>query len=207
MEKETYWSKFASDFEERNNKMVGSDMSLIMEKVAQLCNLHNCLELGCGNGTYSRVLAKNATKILATDFSDEMVAETTKRLKSIKNIDVQKANCLELDFQDKQFDSVFMANLLHIIPHPEKAIQEVRRVLKNSGRLIIVSYTTDGMSFFYKLKMIFDYMKTYGKPSPYAYPLKLDMAKQMVESNGFEIEQAELVGKKMKAVFLIGKLK
>jgi len=59
-QKETYWSRFAADFEERNYYVVGkADVELILNKVASLKNLRNVLELGCGNGTYTKVLAKN----------------------------------------------------------------------------------------------------------------------------------------------------
>jgi ubiquinone/menaquinone biosynthesis C-methylase UbiE len=99
--------------------------------------LGNVLELGCVNGTYSKVLDRKAKTLLATDFSDEMVSASKARLKEFGNIKIEKANCFDLPYPDEKFDTVFMANLLHIIPEPEKAIAEVKRVLVPKGGLLL----------------------------------------------------------------------
>ncbi len=203
MEKELYWSKFAEDFEERNNYVVGSgDMSIILQKVEQLKNLKNTLELGCGNGTYSKILIKNATNLTATDFSDEMVLVAKNKLKRYKNIKVEKANCFNLSYPDCSFDTIFMANLLHIVPEPEKAIEECKRVLKENGQLLIVSFTSEGMTILNKILMIYRYLKTYGRPSPFAQSLTINGTRRMLHKYGFEIEESSLLGNKMKAIFV-----
>ena len=204
MQKEIYWSRFASDFEERNNYVVGKkDMHLILNKISEQKNLKNTLELGCGNGTYSKVLALNAYKLLATDFSDEMVEASKIRLKSSSNIEVEKANCFDLPYDDYSFDTVFLANLLHIVPEPERVIPQLYRVLKKEGKVIIISFTVEGMTFMNKLRMFYRYLKTYGKPSPYAQTLYLKNVENMLVEQGFEIKRSELLGKRMKAIFLI----
>lgn len=202
-QKEKYWSRFANDFEERNNYVIGkADLEAMLAKLSQQKELKNVLELGCGNGTYSRIIAKNADQLLATDFSDEMANASEIRLKSISNITVEKANCFNLPYADNSFDTIFMANLLHIIPQPEKAISEVKRVLKKDGTIIIVSYTSEGMKFHNILKMIYRYMKTYGKPSPFAQKIKLTDAQNMLVKKDFKITEASLIGIKMKAIFV-----
>ena len=61
MEKETYWSKFADDFEERTNNVIGkSDIELIKTVLSEQKTLGKTLELGCGNGTYSEILVHEA---------------------------------------------------------------------------------------------------------------------------------------------------
>ena len=136
MEKETYWSEFADDLEEQTNYVVGeNDIEVTKTFLAQQQTLGKTLELGCGNGTYSKILIREAEYLTATDFSDEMVAVSKKRLKGIGNISVEKANCFSLSYPDSSFDTVFMANLLHVIPEPEKAVAEGKRVLKKNGKL------------------------------------------------------------------------
>ena len=203
MEKEQYWSKFAEDFEERNDYVVGSDdMAIILDEVKQQKDLKNILELGCGNGTYSKILIKEAVQLTATDFSDEMVNVSTIRLKAYENIKVEKADCFNLPYADHSFDTIFMANLLHIIPEPEKAIIECKRALKKNGKLIIISFTSEGMTLINKLLMIFRYLKTYGKPSPFAQSLAVNRTEKMLKKNGFQVEESKLIGKKMKAIFI-----
>ncbi len=204
MEKETYWSKFADDLEERTNYVVGkNDMGLIVSFLSDQKALGKTLEVGCGNGTYSKLLIREAKHLTATDFSDEMVAATEKRLKGVENISVEKAHCFSLAYPDSSFDTVFMANLLHIIPEPEKAIAEGKRVLKTNGRLIVISFTTEGMTFFSKLEMVYRYLKTYGKPSPTTQKLTMQKARDMLNSCGFKIEEAKLIGDKSKAISII----
>lgn len=204
MEKETYWSKFANDFEERTNYVVGkNDMELIETFLSKQKALGRTLEVGCGNGTYSRILIHEAENLTATDFSDEMVAVAKERLKGVENVSVEKANCFNLSYPDSSFNTVFMANLLHIIRKPEKAVAEGKRVLKKNGKLIVISFTTEGMTFFNKLGMIYRYLKTYGKPSPTAQTLTVQKTRDMVENCGFEIEEAKLIGNKSKAIFII----
>ena len=206
IKRETYWSRFAEDFEELNNYVVGkSDMTIILNELSKQKGLKNILELGCGNGTYSKVLAKNADKLLATDFSDEMVNAAKIRLKSILNIKVEKANCFNLPYADNSFDTIFMANLLHIIPEPEKAVVESKRVLTKSGRIIVIDFTPEGMTFFNKLGLVYRYLKTYGKPPSKRQGQNLTVKKiqEMLGSNGFKIEEAKLIGNKVKAIFII----
>lgn len=203
MKKETYWSKFANDLEERTNYVVGkNDIEVIKTFLTKQKTLGKILELGCGNGTYSKILIREAKYLTATDFSDEMVAVTKKRFKGIGNISVEKENCFSLSYPDSSFDTVFMANLLHVIPEPEKAVAEGKRVLNKNGRLIVISFTTEGMTFISKLGMIYRYLKTYGKPSSTAQTIKVQETREMLKSCGFTVEEAKLIGNKSKAIFL-----
>ena len=89
------------------------------------------------------------------------------------------------------------------VPEPEKAVAEGKRVLKTNGRLIVVSFTTEGMTFFSKLEMVYRYLKTYGKPSPTAQKLTMQKARDMLNSFGFKIEEANLIGDKSNAISII----
>ena len=202
-EKEAYWSRFADDFEEKSNYVVGkTDMDIILKKLAEHKALKKTLELGCGNGTYSKVIARETSKLHATDFSDEMVNAARTRLKTTANVRVEKEDCFHLSYEDDSFDTVFMANLLHIIPEPEKAVREAKRVLKTGGSIIVLSYTTDGMKLLHKVGMIYRYLKTWGKPSPHARTLKLAGTCDMLSKQRFEVTQARLLGLKSKAIFI-----
>ena len=46
-----------------------------------------------------------------------------------------------LPYAQKSFEVVIASNALHIVPHPEKAMQEIRRVLKDDGVLIAPTFT------------------------------------------------------------------
>lgn len=201
--RETYWSQFAADFEEKNNYVVGlENLQLMYDQLGTIKDLGYTLELGCGNGTYSKVIRSNLTSLIATDYSDEMLEVAKRNLSDHNNITVQKENCFALSFKDDSFDTLFMANLLHIIPTPELALKEAYRVLKKGGKLIVISYTTEGMSMSNVTKMMYRYSKTYGKPSPTAYKLTKDTAKEMVSKEGFTPHSCEILGKTMNGILL-----
>lgn len=87
------------------------------------------LDNGCGTGYLAEFL-KNK-KIVGLDISLSMLRNAQKRYPFLVNADAQK-----LPFKDERFDCVFAKALLHHLPEPEKAIQEIRRVLKSGGRVI-----------------------------------------------------------------------
>lgn len=203
-EKETYWSRFADDFEERNTYVIGkSDMDIILNEVSYQKALGKTLELACGNGTYSRVLSKNADTLTATDFSDEMLEASKVRLKNLENVCVEKANAFDLKYPENSFDTVFLANLLHIIPCPGNVIEQVKKVLKLQGKIIVLDFGSEGMNLFNKLGMFFRYLKTYGKPPKNGTLLTTKSISSLLENAGFKIEKAILAGKKIKAAYII----
>ena len=100
-------------------------------------------------------------EIKATDASLEMIAEAKRNNRSAKlHFSVQDMFCLP--YADKSFDVVIVSNALHIVPQPEKALDEVRRVLKDGGVLIAPTFTHAGNSFSGKVKAFF--MKLAGFP-------------------------------------------
>jgi ubiquinone/menaquinone biosynthesis C-methylase UbiE len=202
VEKEKHWSRMAGDFEKRVNYVAGKRNIEAIQKVLAAQDLSGkVIELGCGNGTYSTVLASKADRLYATDHSDQMVSVCKVRLKHLKNAVVEKQNCFALSYPDAGFDAVVMINLLHVIPEPEKAVRESRRVLKTNGKIVVVSFTTQGMGLFGKLAMTYRYLRAFGKPPASSRRLTVRMLGSMLKSEGCMIEEARLIGVTSKAVF------
>ena len=87
-----------------------------------------------------------AAHIEAADVSAEMIAEAKRDNRSAKlHFSVQ--DMFRLPYADKSFDVVIVSNALHIVPQPEKALAEIRRVLKDDGVLIAPTFTHAGNSF------------------------------------------------------------
>ena len=57
--------------------------------------------------------------------------------------------------RSKSFDVVIVSNALHIVPQPEKALREIKRVLKDDGVLIAPTFTHAENSFPGKVKAFF----------------------------------------------------
>ena len=93
------------------------------------------LELAAGTGLIAKNIVGGARHIEATDFSPEMIAEA-KKDNHWKKLHFSVQDMFHLPYADGSFDVVIVANALHIVPEPEKALGEIRRVLKDDGVLI-----------------------------------------------------------------------
>jgi len=119
------------------------------------------LELAAGTGLIAKHIVNAAAHIEATDASAEMVAEAKRDNHSAKlHFSVQ--DMFRLPYANQSFDVVIVSNALHIVPQPEKALAEIRRVLKDDGVLIAPTFTHAGNSFSGKVRAFF--MKLAGFP-------------------------------------------
>ncbi len=146
------------------------------------------LELAAGTGLISRNIVREAQMIEATDLSDEMIKEAQKCSSSAKlNFSVQNMFCLP--YKDSSFDVVITANALHIVPNPEKALCEIRRVLKNDGVLIAPTFTHANNSVSGKLRTFF--MRLIGFPlhSKWSDREYLDFLSQ----NGWQVQKSAVL--------------
>ena len=204
--KEEYWSKFANTYDDDQRYIVGGAVQqAIMERLSGERDLGELIELGCGTGFYTKVLAVNASHIMATDLSDEMLAVARTQLKDLQNVTVAKADCEATAFPDGEFDSVFMANLIHVIENPSATLQEAYRVLKDGGLLLIVDFTAYGMNRFEMIKMGMRALRKFGRPPSYSRSLSPGELRSLAESAGFKVEEVQLIGDRTKAIYLKGR--
>jgi len=111
----------------------------------------NVLELACGTGQLSYRLFQKVRLWEATDFSENMIAEAKKNNASCRlHFSVQDAT--ELPYAPESFDAVVIANALHIMPDPNAAMREIRRVLKKDGALFAPTFV-HGESAGYRIRI------------------------------------------------------
>ncbi|WP_230739730.1 class I SAM-dependent methyltransferase [Methanooceanicella nereidis] len=201
-----FWSRIADDYESGIDDIIGQRSRMYMfNKMLELEEPGNVIELGCGTGFFTRAIAKNAGHVVATDISDDMLERAKENLWDLKNVEFRKMDCENIPFPDNTFDTVLMANILQIVHDPKKALHESYRILRPGGALIILFYTHYGLSVFEKFQFWTKMIKKFkGKP-PYQRMLDPEEVLKMAEEAGFRVEVLELVGEKFKAVYLKGK--
>ena len=159
-EHKNFWDKNAG----RYNRFMRKDQAAYEKMYALLRPIvrhKTVLELAAGTGLIAKHIVNAAAHIEATDASAEMIAEAKRDNRSAKlHFSVQ--DMFRLPYADKSFDAVIVSNALHIVPQPEKALQEIKRVLKDDGTLIAPTFTHAGNSFSGKVKAFF--MKLAGFP-------------------------------------------
>ncbi len=97
-------------------------------------------DLGAGDGSFSLLLAQNATKVLAVDSSAKMIefARDQAKRHGVKNVDYRIGDMEELPIKDAAVDLVFFSQSLHHALHPVGAVQEAFRILRPGGRIAIL---------------------------------------------------------------------
>ena len=155
-----FWDKNAGRYDRfmRNDRAAYEKM---YELIRPVVKAKTVLELATGTGLIAKHIVNAAAHIEATDASAEMIAEAKRDNRSAKlHFSVQDMFCLP--YADKSFDVVIVSNALHIVPQPEKALQEIKRVLKDDGVLIGPTFTHAENSIFGKVRAFF--MKLAGFP-------------------------------------------
>ena len=159
-EHKNFWDRNAGLY----NRFMRKDRAAyekMYELIRPVVKAETVLELATGTGLIAKNIVKAANHIEATDASAEMIAEAKRDNSSAKlHFSVQDMFCLP--YADKSFDVVIVSNALHIVPQPEKALREIRRVLKDDGVLIAPTFTHSENSFFGKVRAFF--MKLAGFP-------------------------------------------
>src|SRR5262245_29815218 len=68
--------------------------------------LHSALEIGCGKGEFSRLLAERSERVLALDVSPEMIRIARASSARLSNIDFQIADVMRYDLPFESFDCI-----------------------------------------------------------------------------------------------------
>ena len=119
------------------------------------------LELAAGTGLIAKHIANAAEYIEVTDASEQMIRQA-ERENHAENLHFSVQDMFCLPYADAAFDVVIVSNALHIVPQPERALREIKRVLKDDGVLIAPTFTHAENSFPGKVKAFF--MKLAGFP-------------------------------------------
>ena len=159
-ERKNFWDRNAGRYD-RFMRKDGAAYDEMYELIRPAVRHKTVLELATGTGLIAKHIVNAAALVEATDASAEMIAEAKRDNHSAKlHFSVQ--DMFRLPYADKSFDAVIVSNALHIVPQPEKALQEIKRVLKDDGVLIAHTFTHAGNSFRGKVKAFF--MKLAGFP-------------------------------------------
>ena len=143
-EHKNFWDKNAG----RYDRFMRKDRAAYEEMCAHIrpvVKAKTVLDLATGTGLIAKHIVNAAAHIEAADASAEMIAEAKRDNHSAKlHFSVQ--DMFRLPYADESFDVVIVSNALHIVPQPEKALQEIKRVLKDDGVLIAPTFTHAGNS-------------------------------------------------------------
>ena len=140
------WDRFAGIYDRFMKKDMDAYQKMLKRIVLRLTPNNKVLEVATGTGLIALGLSSHFRQIDAVDFSQKMIraAQRKAQKSSIENVrfEVQDANALF--YPSESYDTVIIANTLHILPEPEKALNEIKRVMKPEGVLIAPTFVHAG---------------------------------------------------------------
>src|SRR3989344_5803198 len=94
----------------------------------------NVLDIGCGNGFYSKLFNK---KYIGID-KDEKAIDRARKLYPEKKFEVM--NTTHLNFKDNEFETIFSSLVLHHLSDIDlfKTTKEIKRIIKKDGQIYII---------------------------------------------------------------------
>jgi ubiquinone/menaquinone biosynthesis C-methylase UbiE len=94
------------------------------------------LEVGCATGQLTEHIGRQGMNVVGVDYSARMLKLS--KNSSSRNVRFERANALNLPFEDNLFDHVIAASLLNILSQPELALSEMARVCKPGGKISLL---------------------------------------------------------------------
>lgn len=183
-----FWQRFAklyAPFMKSNKKLYAE----ICQSIIPYLNENmNALELACGTGQLSFPLCSKVRLWEATDFSEKMISGA-KKISHSSRLHFSVQDATDLPYADNSFDVVVISNALHIMPHPEKALSEIRRVLKPEGIMFAPTFVHGESTAFYIRTWLLERVgfHAYHKWNETEF---IDY----IDKNGFSIEETKMLG-------------
>ena len=136
-----FWDKVSGVYDLFENIYNKSVYQSTGESVAKyIKNTDRVLECACGTGAISIFIAPVCKELIVSDYSVGMLKQAKKKLKNYDIIDYRRVDITDIEAEDNSFDVVVAGNVIHLLPDPQRAMNELTRVCKDGGRLVIPTY-------------------------------------------------------------------
>lgn len=139
---EQYWDTRAEGYSKIVHRHLAGKESAYFSRVLREClppvSRPRCLDLGCGPGFFSILLAREGLECVAVDGSPEMLAQARQNFAECGvSAEACLADVTELPFPDESFDYIVSRNLVWNLEDPMRAYQDWLRVLKPGGTILV----------------------------------------------------------------------
>jgi len=142
-ESRQYWDDLASSFDDEPDH--GLRDSLVLEAWTELLKTWipaanaTILDIGCGTGSLSVILARLGHTVTGIDLSPSMISlARTKAAAYGLEIEFHIMDASHVQFAEHQFDVILCRHLLWALSEPEQVLQRWIKLLKPGGRLILI---------------------------------------------------------------------
>lgn len=136
MNNEQAYNVWAENYDTVNNKTRDLE-AIALRKSVFVSQPSNVLEIGCGTGKNTEWLVSKAERLIAADFSAEMLAKARVKIKA-ENVEFRQFDLREdWDFAESEFDLITCSLALEHIEKIDFVFAQANRVLRRGGRFYI----------------------------------------------------------------------
>lgn len=198
-----FWNSLAGRYDRFIKRIATKTyLSMFSNLKEDLTGAGHVLEIATGTGLIALEISHFVSQITAIDIAPEMIRVAKEKYAQHfpKNIDFVTGNALKPDFADKTFDAIIASNVMHLLPSPEVALLEMKRILKDDGKIILPTYL-HGSGL--KSHIISRLISLSGFKVRNRWALKT--FRGFIAENGLTIVKEELIKDKIPLIYLVAK--
>lgn len=142
-----HWNSRANTFEEHgpHNAITSEEQHRVwLEKLAQWTGPapRKVLDIGCGTGVLSLILAEFGHNVTGIDFAANMITlAKEKSARAQLAIDFRVEDAANLSDADQTYDVIIGRHVIWTLPDPMRGVREWMRILRPTGRLVLIEST------------------------------------------------------------------
>ncbi len=136
-----YWNLRSQGYSEHNREELDDEnrirwINTIMRYAPEQERLH-ILDIGCGPGFFSILMAQCGHEVTGVDYSEEMLAHAVENAKMMhQHVTFRRMDAQHLDFENESFDLIISRNVTWCLEDPVQAYREWLRVLRTGGKIV-----------------------------------------------------------------------
>ena len=137
MESKLCFNHVVSTWDDMQANLFSTRIRDLVLGVAEIQKGCQAVDLGAGTMSITEALVGAGASVIAFDQSEKMLEELNQKFASKASVDPHLGDAKQLPISDKSIDRVFANMYLQHVEYPGPAIQEMKRILKPGGRLVI----------------------------------------------------------------------
>lgn len=133
----SFFGRMHAGWDDLRRELFG-DAFLLPALTALLSDELVVADLGCGTGPALAALAPAVRRVVGVDREPRMLAAAAARTRAFDNVELRPGGLAQLPLEPEEVDAALCILVLHHVADLQRAFQEIHRILRPGGRLVVV---------------------------------------------------------------------